>query len=194
MCNKAKLRDQQLYDDLFFVLRRMKPYFQTRYSLTLSLCRGNLIFFHPGVADGDAVGRSLQGYIDDSDKIEFRSVPGDIYINNNHRILHGRTAFDDQSRRFVRFLYWFLEPFPAPHGLLHDASLATGQLAERLKDASFWIKQHLGVEAPQWRDDLVLELRNALSDLISPSNSGEWNCLNYKRTREGLHNTRRRVS
>ena len=148
-----------------------------------SVCRGNLVFFHPGAADDDDVGRSLQRYIDESLKIKFRSAPGDIYINNNHRVLHGRTAFDDSSRRYIRFLYWFLEPFPAPQELMCDASFGASQFANKLRGQNFWVRQHLGVDAPQQCESLAFELRNALNDFLNPRNSGEWFDSNFRRSR-----------
>lgn len=181
--DKIKLENTSLFTKLFTVLRRMKPYYQSRFSLTVSMCRGNLICFHPGQATDDPVGIELQSYIDSSEVIKFRCAPGDVYINNNHRCLHGRESFVDENRRFVRILYWFLEPLPAPESFRKFASIGTTNLKEKMQCDSFWVEQHLGIEAPELSVDLELQLSNAVAALSNPTDCNLWGESNFRRVR-----------
>jgi hypothetical protein len=46
--------------------------------------------------------------------IELAVETGQTLVVDNHRMLHGRTAFAGTDRDFVRVLAWFAEPL-APH-------------------------------------------------------------------------------
>ena len=43
-----------------------------------------------------------------------RLAAGEALVAHNHRVLHGREAFDDARRELVRLLIWLVTPLPAP--------------------------------------------------------------------------------
>ena len=59
----------------------------------------------------DALRRFLQTVDTDQDAIEFRLQTGEMLVFNNHRLMHGRTAFDPSSGRHVRSCHVDLDEF-----------------------------------------------------------------------------------
>jgi hypothetical protein len=73
------------------------------------------VFTHTAFPEAnDAVAARLWPYLDRVPAIELLAVRGDVIVIHNHRMLHGRRAFDDPRREFVRLLVWRHAPYPAP--------------------------------------------------------------------------------
>lgn len=171
---KIKTEDPKLFHQLFTVPRVLSSGHAPRVGTTLSLCRGNLICIHPATAFDAPVGTDFQRYVDAAEKIRFTCTPGDVYVNNNHRCLHGREGFSDHTRRFVRYLYWFAKPLAAPSHFVEEAAKGTAALAKRLSGESFWVQQHFGVEAPEQSQSHQDELAKAVKQLVNPTDSNVW--------------------
>jgi hypothetical protein len=146
----------------------------SRYGLTWSMCRGNLVCTHPTRARSDRVGLAFQRYIDATEPVSFKCVPGDVYVNNNHRCLHGRQAFHDPTRRFTRFLFWFVRPMPAPSHLIELASQGAQALARRLEGEPRWVLQLMGVDAAQPPAQVAERAARVVDTLMNPTNCDDW--------------------
>jgi gamma-butyrobetaine dioxygenase len=166
--------DPDLLRALFTVPRVFPSGHLPRYGLTWSLCRGNLVCVHPTRARSDAIGLAFQRHIDAAEPVAFKCAPGDVYINNNHRCLHGRQAFHDPSRRFTRFLFWFARPMPAPAPLLERDAAGTQALASRLADEPRWAQQLMGVDAPQHSPRVTERAARLIEQLAQPTHCDEW--------------------
>lgn len=171
---KIKLEDPQLFKALFTLPRVLSSGHAPRVGTSWSLCRGNLICIHPATAFDAPIGRAFQRYIDAAETIRFICKPGDVYVNNNHRCLHGREGFTDHTRRFIRYLYWFAQPLAAPSHFVEEAAKGTAALAAKLSGESFWVKQHFGVEAPELSKSHQDELAQAVKQLVKPTGSNVW--------------------
>lgn len=100
--------DPALFDALLAVPRRHRFYFGdvTRPTVTSD---GRLAWTHaPGPPD-DPVGRALDAFLARAPVIELAVQSGEMLLVDNHRMLHGRTAFTGE-RDFLRLLAWL----PAP--------------------------------------------------------------------------------
>jgi hypothetical protein len=171
---KIKAEDSTLFHQLFTVPRVLSSGHAPRVGTSWSLCRGNLICIHPATAFDAPVGTAFQRYIDAAPTIRFTCKPNDVYVNNNHRCLHGREGFTDHTRRFIRYLYWFNQPLAAPSHFVEEAAKGTAALAARLSGESFWVKQHFGVEAPELSKSHQDELAQAVKQLVKPTDSNVW--------------------
>jgi hypothetical protein len=180
---KIKLENPDLFDRLFTVPRFLASGHAPRVGLTWSLCRGNLICVHPASTYDSPTGIEFQRYIDSADTVTFTSQTDDVYINNNHRSLHGREGFTDHNRRFIRYLYWFSQPLSAPNDYIQAAAAGTAKLARKLENESFWVKQHFGVEAPEQSQSHQEELARAIATLIKPTDSNMWLGVSHRQLR-----------
>lgn len=67
-------------------------------------------------APSDRIGRALADFVARG-VVPVRELmvhAGDILLVDNHRMLHGRSAFADRGREFVRLLAWLGAPLAAP--------------------------------------------------------------------------------
>ena len=113
----------ELFARLFDLPRRFPFYFGDFCGPTASLRGGSLVFTHTAFPEeGDPVATVLRPFIESAAVIEVRAEPGDVLVAHNHRLLHGRRAFDGE-REFTRLLVWRREALPSPE--------AWRQLAER---------------------------------------------------------------
>jgi hypothetical protein len=174
LLEKIKVEDSVLFRQLFTVPRVLSSGHAPRVGTSWSLCRGNLVCIHPATAFDAPVGTALQRYIDAAPTIRFTCKPNDVYVNNNHRCLHGREGFTDHTRRFTRYLYWFAQPLAAPSHFVEEAAKGTAALAQRLAEESFWLQQHFGVEAPELSKSHQDELERAVKALVKPTDSNVW--------------------
>lgn len=166
--------DPILFQQLFTVPRVLSSGHAPRVGTSWSLCRGNLICIHPATAFDAPIGTAFQRYIDAAETTRFTCKTNDVYVNNNHRCLHGREGFTDHTRRFIRYLYWFSQPLAAPDHLVEEAAKGSSTLAEKLSGESFWVQQHFGVEAPEISESHQDELTQAVKQLIKPTDSNVW--------------------
>lgn len=114
-------------DALFRRPRTLRFVFGDLVATTISAVGDALIFTHPPRSD-DGIDLDLR------DSTPVRLGAGDVIVVDNHRMLHGRTAFDDPRRELQRLLVWLRRPLPAPTELL-DRARREGRAPERLADA-----------------------------------------------------------
>jgi hypothetical protein len=128
---------------------------------TVSWRQESLVFTHSPKRVEDEIGRKLQGFLSRAPIIEVPVRDGEILIVDNHRMLHGRTAFTDESRRFTRLLVWRHSSFTRH---VHFDTLARAE-ADRARascrDARVLRARGLSTwpsEATEWRRRIVLEM------------------------------------
>src|ERR1700738_1295460 len=113
-----------------------------QWGATFSLRRGHFICIHPSPGDdGDEIGLRFRAWVEGAPRVRFRPREGDIYVVNNHRCLHGRLAFQDPRRTYLRMILWFVEPCEAPPELAAHAAAAGRALAERLAGEPHWLRR-----------------------------------------------------
>lgn len=147
---RIEAEEPALFDALFDTVRHLRFGHLSHYGATLSARRGNLLLIHPPFPlEGDPVATGFQRHVDAAEPVRFTAAAGDVYVNNNHRCVHGRGGFADPDRHFRRFLFWFAEPWSAPPDLLHRAEAAAERTAGRLADQPRWVREALGVDVPR---------------------------------------------
>ena len=104
-----------LFGRLFETSRRIPFVFGDVFGPTVSVRGGSLVFTHSAIPEeGDDVARDLRSFVESAPPIEVRAEAGDVVAIHNHRVLHGRRAFSDPAREFLRLLVWRRAAFPAP--------------------------------------------------------------------------------
>jgi gamma-butyrobetaine dioxygenase len=109
--------DPTLFTALLHTPRALRFYFGQVDGPTCSKRSGSLVFTHPPCAD-DPIGMRLQPYIARAPVIEHSLAAGEVLVVDNHRMLHGRRAFEG-DRELTRVLAWL----PTPLGVHPDANL-----------------------------------------------------------------------
>ncbi|MGH8032263.1 MAG: TauD/TfdA family dioxygenase [Luteimonas sp.] len=135
----------ELYAELFLTCRQFRFPAYNVFSPTFSLRQDFLMCHHatfPG--EGDEIGARFQAWVDCTRKIAFKLEPGDLYIINNHRFLHGRTRFFGE-RRLQRLQAWTDRSLAAPEAFVEAARLAYGWRTETATQTPKWIKQRFGL-------------------------------------------------
>lgn len=102
--------DPALFESLFAAPRRHPFYFGDLARPTV-MTTGVLAWTHAPAAATDPIGRALHPHLAQAPVIELAVCDGDMLLVDNHRMLHGRTAFRGE-REFLRLLAWL----PAPLG------------------------------------------------------------------------------
>jgi len=127
---------------------------------------------HPSFDEaGDEIGARFRAWVERAPAVRFRPREGDCYVINNQRCLHGRLAFQDLSRSFLRVMFWFVEPFAAPDDLVARAIDEGRALSRRLQDEPTWIRRRFGVDIPPASAAALERLRHALDLLARPEDS-----------------------
>jgi len=112
--------DAALHDALFDVPRRLPFLFGDVLGPTVSRRGGHVVFTHSALATDPLAGR-LAPFLATAPVSEVRPEAGDLLVANNHRLLHGRRAFDDPRREFVRLLVYTKAPLAVPAELASKA-------------------------------------------------------------------------
>jgi len=121
-------RDPDLHARLFDEVRTLRFYFGDFVGATVSRRRGHLFFTHaPAPPPGDATAARIQSLVDRAPRGIVRVLADDILVVNNHRMLHGRLAFDGASRELVRLLVWLEAPWAAPDAIVRRARAEDAQ-------------------------------------------------------------------
>jgi gamma-butyrobetaine dioxygenase len=122
LLDRVERVDPELLGLLFTEPRRLPFVFGDAFGPTVSHRGGSLVFTHsPRPLPGDEVASHLQRFVDAAPVLEVRAAPGDVVVIHNHRLLHGRRAFEDEGRSFTRLLVWRRAPWPAPTRWLERA-------------------------------------------------------------------------
>jgi hypothetical protein len=149
LVERIEREDPELLERLFDTPRRFPFVFGDVCAPTLALRGGCLVFTHTArpLPDDPVAGR-LQAFVASSTPVELRAVAGDVVVIHNHRVLHGRRAFEDPARTFTRLLVWRAAPWPAPVRWMEkarSAASAPGRAAIGGGDESPEVRRRLGV-------------------------------------------------
>jgi hypothetical protein len=154
--------DPALFGQLFEAPRRLPFVFGDVFGPTVSLRGGSLVFTHTAFPEeDDEVAARLRPFVETAAPIEVRAEAGDLLVIHNHRMLHGRRAFDDAGRAFMRLLAWRREPYPAPAAWLERARRVGRALEERLRDRPPLVRARFGAagdDGPEARRRLQVVL------------------------------------
>jgi hypothetical protein len=112
-----------LHQRLLTEPRHHRFYFGDVVGPTVAVKRGHLVWTHSPLPPADAVGEALAIELAQEPVIMLSIRDGETLVVDNHRMLHGREAFGDTRREYVRLLAWLPRPL---------AMLATPAKAPRL--------------------------------------------------------------
>ena len=96
----------RLHEQLLRAPRLHRFYFGDVESPTVALKRGHMVWTHSPLPPTDPVGEALALELAREPVIKLAVRDGETLVVDNHRMLHGREAFDDPRREFVRLLAW----------------------------------------------------------------------------------------
>lgn len=128
LCERLAARDPPLFDALLGTARRIPFVFGDVYGATLALRGASVAFTHSPVPPRDAVARALAAYLAEGAAREVPVARGEVLVVDNRSTLHGRRAFSDPARSFVRLLVWLeapLRPHPRLQRLAEEAAVHT---------------------------------------------------------------------
>jgi len=100
-----------LHQNLLRITRTHRFYFGDVLGPTVAMKRGHMVWTHSPLPPTDAIGHALAAELERAPIIRLAIRDGETLIVDNHRMLHGREAFADPNREFVRLLAWL----PAEH-------------------------------------------------------------------------------
>lgn len=147
LCESIERADPRLFEALLRAPRRIPFVFGDVFGPTLAIRGDALTFTHSPMAPGaDPVATALAPWIERAPKVTLRIETGDTLVVDNHRMLHGRAAFRDGARSFVRVLAWLSSPL-GDHPRLR--ALASQELSPRRVDHSasaLRVRARFGVE------------------------------------------------
>lgn len=164
LLTRVEREDPALFACLFATLRRIPFVFGDVFGPTVSERGDSLVFTHGArPLTDDALVPRLRPYLESTPVMEVRAEAGDLVLIHNHRVLHGRRAFEDDGRAFTRVLIWRHRPWPAPGPWLERASEVARMLSDRLREAPAAVRAAYGVAEPVPADvgrrlGIVLEL------------------------------------
>lgn len=99
-----------LHHALLVEPRQHRFYFGDVTSPTVAHKRGHVVWTHSPLPPTDAIGRALADELAHEPVITLPIRDGETLVVDNHRMLHGREAFSDAGREFVRVLAWLQRP------------------------------------------------------------------------------------
>jgi gamma-butyrobetaine dioxygenase len=161
---RVEREDPDLLARLFTTARRFPFVFGDVFGPTVSVRGGSLVFTHTArPLAGDAVAARLRPFVDSEPVIQVRAAAGDLVVIHNHRLLHGRRAFDDEGRSFTRLLVWRDRPWPAPPPWRARAEAAAMTARALLREAPPGVREAYGLTSGAGDDrgyelGIVLEL------------------------------------
>jgi hypothetical protein len=107
---RVEREDEALARAAFDVDRVQRFYFGEVRGPTVALRGGHLAWtLAPKAEPGDEIGKRLVRAVTSHERIEVPLAPNEALIASNHRMLHGRRAFEGE-RELVRLLVWLEEP------------------------------------------------------------------------------------
>lgn len=120
LLERIEAEEPALHQALLGRTRRIRFVFGDVVGPTVSLRGGGVVFTHSPMTGDDDVERGLARWLERAPRIELRVEADEVLVVDNHRMLHGRRAFEDPQRRFLRLLVWTGVPAQAPRRL-HEA-------------------------------------------------------------------------
>jgi hypothetical protein len=143
---RLEREDPDLLAGLFTTARRFPFVFGDVFGPTVSIRGGSLVFTHTArPLSDDALATRLRPRLEKEPVIEVRAAAGDLVVIHNHRLLHGRRAFEDERRSFTRLLIWRTRPWSAPARWLARAEAAARAVRDRLRDAPSGVREAYGL-------------------------------------------------
>jgi gamma-butyrobetaine dioxygenase len=143
LLEQIAVAEPELFESLLIRSRRIPFVFGDVVGPTLALRGEALVFTHSPMPARDEIGRRLAPWIAAAPRIELALETDEVLLVDNHRMLHGRHAFSDDRRRFVRLLVWSDVPARAPARLLHPARAMREQLSHATRDRSAELRERL---------------------------------------------------
>lgn len=138
------------------VPRTHRFYFGDLVRPTVMEARGRLVWTHSPAPPHDAIGEALAREIDKEPVIEIALGEGETLVADNHRMLHGRSAFEGEARDLVRVLAWLPPVRRARIDVVLEllTGVAPGVLARRegISEAELY----------RWREDALAAARERL--------------------------------
>lgn len=162
LIDHVRAADPELYRFLFEAPRRIPFVFGDVFGPTVALRGGALAFTHsPMPQQKDPIAARLAPFVQAAPRIELATRAGEILIVHNHRMLHGRRAFEGEAREHVRLLIWSSNEFPTPRDHVAYAAKIAAANASRLASAPEPVRRRLGLVArspAEHRVAVVLEM------------------------------------
>jgi hypothetical protein len=143
-------RDPALLQAMLREPRRMPFVFGSVFGPTLARRDGRYVLTHtPRPMPGDEVAARLSSLLASVPHHVVELRRGQVLLVDNHRMLHGRTAFTDPTRALLRVLAW-LPSSLGPRPAWADAADAEAQeVARTLGDASPEVRLAFGIAPPE---------------------------------------------
>jgi gamma-butyrobetaine dioxygenase len=152
LCDRVRDEDPDLYRLLFEAPRRIPFVFGDVFGPTVALRGDALTFTHsPRVLPGDPIAVRLARFVESAPVIELSTREGEILVAQNHRMLHGRRAFEGQGREYIRLLVWSGTPMAAPERHRAYAAKVAAGASARLASAPEAVRRRLGLTPPAAR-------------------------------------------
>lgn len=142
----------ELFEALFTRARQIPFVFGDVLGPTVSWRGDCLVVTHSPQPPRDPVGQQLWQLLARVDATRVSVSASELLVVDNHRMLHGRTAFTGVERSFTRLLVWRAEPF-STHPRFEARARAEAESARRrgLGEAE---RRSLGLLGPQSGDTL----------------------------------------
>jgi hypothetical protein len=147
------LADQLSRDDapLFAAMlqrpRCMPFVFGNVFGPTLARRDDRYAFTHtPRPVDGDPIASALEAALARAPVERVRLERGQALLVDNHRMLHGRDAFDDPQRELLRVLAWLEHPLGGRPRWAEMADAVHAGLAGALQGRSIAVQRAFGIE------------------------------------------------
>lgn len=142
---KVRAHDPALYTELLHTPRIIPFSNSNFFGTTISVRLDNLLVIHGAMPPDDPVGKALLQRFSLARPVKLHLTEGDVIIANNHRLLHGRTAFTDPDRLIIRLMIWLDHPLVGDPVLVAEARPIAASLAQQIRDQPEWIRNRLGV-------------------------------------------------
>jgi gamma-butyrobetaine dioxygenase len=139
--------DPELHAALLRVPRCMPFVFGDVYGPTAALRGGRFVLTHtPRPLDDDPIAARLAAALARMSPEVVSLRAGEALVVDNHRVLHGRIAFDDPRRELLRLLAWLdapLGPLPSWAAIARETH---AQLEQRLRCENADVRRSFGIE------------------------------------------------
>lgn len=134
LLERIAAEDPALHHALLTRPRRLPFVFGDVEGPTVSLRGGCVVLTHSPMAVGDEVEQGLAPWLAGAPRIELRVEADELLVVDNHRMLHGRRAFEDPQRRFLRLLVWTRAAATPPRWLSEAVVAAHHPIAAALTE------------------------------------------------------------
>lgn len=164
LCASIEASDPALFQALVHAPRRVPFVFGDVYGPTLAMRGRSVAFTHSPVPPRDAVARALAPVVEAAAR-EVAVRRGEALVLDNRSCLHGRRAFADPGRSFIRLLVWLDAPL-RPHArfqALAEAAAARTRVA--VEGAPEAVRARFGL-GPTPRDEVTDRRLRAVLDML----------------------------